>query len=508
VRQERPFDISEFDEELLTVGLAAGKGRSTGELPDSDPKFFRNLGTLVGGQVTAKLIGLLAFAYLARTLDTDSYGKVEFAVGLAGLFATVIDLGLGTIGVRRAAAAPTKRGQLAEQIFLIRVSVALMCGLVMVIGVNLFGGSSALHGLVLLYALSLLISAAYQEWLLQSAGLMAQVALAQILRMSVFFAAGLLLVHGTGDAVLVGACEIAAVSAAAGFTLYVQARKIAPIRLRVRFDTRSLIGEAVPVGAGTMLWSAAQYAPLFLIGALVGGPGVGFFAGASRLAASMATFSFVYHFNLYATASRLSRQSAAALVTFMASSFRATAWATVGGAMVVSLAAAPMITIIFGHDFGPAAPSLAILIWIVPVMFLSGHARWSLILAHSEIEVFRSQLAGLTTVVVLGLALVPAYSATGAAIAAVGGNIAVLVSSHALARHRRVETPPFLLAAKPLLLAGALVVCAALVAMPAWAEALGALVFYGLFAILFDGAVSRDILHLARGGGGSRRDAA
>ena len=42
---------------------------------------------LVGGQVTAKLIGLLAFAYLARILDPDSYGEVEFVAGLAGLFA-------------------------------------------------------------------------------------------------------------------------------------------------------------------------------------------------------------------------------------------------------------------------------------------------------------------------------------------------------------------------------------------------------------------------------------
>ena len=184
---------------------------------------------LVGGQVAAKLIGLLAFAYLARILDPDAYGEVEFVVGLAGLSAMVVDLGLSTIGVRRAAAAPADRGRLAAQIFLIRLAVALVCGLLMVLGVNLFGGSPALHGLVLLYALSLLISAGYQEWLLQSAGLMAQVALAQILRMSVFIGAVLLLVHGAGDAVLVGAAEIAAIAIAAGYALHVQSRKIAPI---------------------------------------------------------------------------------------------------------------------------------------------------------------------------------------------------------------------------------------------------------------------------------------
>ena len=137
-----------------------------------------------------------------------------------------------------------------------------------------------------------------------------------------------------------------------------------------------------------MIWSAAQYAPLFLMGALVGGAGMGFLAGASRLVASVATFSFVYHFNLYATASQLARETPRRSPQLMRSSFRATAWLTIGGALVVSLAAEPIITVIFGRDFGPAATSLAILIWTVPVMFL---CRPRALVAHSgalEVDVF------------------------------------------------------------------------------------------------------------------------
>jgi O-antigen/teichoic acid export membrane protein len=470
------------------------------KLAGSGAKFFRDLAVLVGGQVASKLIGFLAFAYLARVLDPQAYGSVEFVVGLAGLFATVIDLGLGTIGVRRAAAAPEERGKLAAQISLMRFVVAVACAFVMVIGVNLFGGSEALHGLVMLYAASLLISAWYQEWLLQSAGLMAHVALAQVLRMSVFGVAVFLLVHGVGDAVLVGAAEIAGVAAAAGFALNVQRRKVAPIRLWTRFESSSLLREAIPVGLGTMIWSAAQYAPLFIIGAFVGGAGTGFFAGANRLAASVATFSFVYHFNLYATASRLARTSGPALSRLMGSSFRATAWATIGGALAVALAASPIMTLIFGRDFVQAAPSLAILIWTVPVMFLSGHARWSLILAHLEIEVFRSQVVGLLTVVAFGMALVPTYGATGAAVAALGGNIAVWVSSFALARYRNVETPPLILASRPLFVAAALAFCTTLVTLPVWAEAAGALLLYVLIAPVVDRWLWSDVRHLAGAG--------
>jgi O-antigen/teichoic acid export membrane protein len=371
----------------------------------------------------------------------------------------------------------------------------------MVAGVNIFGGSKALHGLVMLYALSLLFSAFYQEWLLQSAGLMAQIALAQVLRMSVFFAAILLLVHGVDNAILVGVCEIAGITAAAAFALNVQRRKIAPVRLWARFEDKSLLREALPVALGTMIWSAAQYAPLFLMGALVGGAGVGFFAGAARLAASIAQFSFVYHFNLYATASRVARESAQALAALMRSSFRATAWVTIGGGLFVSLAAGPIMALVFGREFDSAAPSLAVLIWTVPAMFLAGHARWSLILAHLEKDVLRSQVVGLLTVAVLGLALVPRYAETGAAITALGGNIGVWVSSYVLARYRKVETPSLQLAAKPLALAALLALGTRIVAVPAWAAAAGALLLYALFGPVVDRALLSEILHLARVGG-------
>jgi len=50
--------------------------------------------------VTSRLIGFTAFALLARRLDPNEYGAVEFAVALALFFAMVVDFGLETIGAR------------------------------------------------------------------------------------------------------------------------------------------------------------------------------------------------------------------------------------------------------------------------------------------------------------------------------------------------------------------------------------------------------------------------
>src|SRR5215475_8409955 len=93
--------------EASSFSRAICRGRAV--LSGKRTKFFRDLSFLVAGQVAARLIGFLAFAFLARSLEPEAYGSVEFIVGLAGLFSTMADLGLGTIGIRRAAGAPSDR---------------------------------------------------------------------------------------------------------------------------------------------------------------------------------------------------------------------------------------------------------------------------------------------------------------------------------------------------------------------------------------------------------------
>ena len=73
--------------------LLAGRG----------PKLVTDLAVLVTGQFGAMLIATVAFAVLARELDPQTYGAVEYVVGLTALFGIAVEGGLATVGVRRAA---------------------------------------------------------------------------------------------------------------------------------------------------------------------------------------------------------------------------------------------------------------------------------------------------------------------------------------------------------------------------------------------------------------------
>jgi O-antigen/teichoic acid export membrane protein len=65
----------------------------------------RNLVLLYGAEMLGKVLGLVVFGYLGRTLLAARYGDLEFALGILFLLNLVIDAGLGHYGAREAAIA-------------------------------------------------------------------------------------------------------------------------------------------------------------------------------------------------------------------------------------------------------------------------------------------------------------------------------------------------------------------------------------------------------------------
>lgn len=468
--------------------LLAGKG----------PKLLNDLAVLVSGQFAAMLIATAAFAILARELDPETYGAVEYVVGLTALFGVAVEGGLATIGVRRVARSPTDLPALATLIPLARTLVALVAIPVLIVAVGVFGPAEASTTLVLLFAASLLFWAWNQDWLLQSVELMTQVALARMLRMLVFLAAVVLLVHGPDDVAAVGLAELAGLGVAFLFYLGVQHLKVTAIRIFVSIrDIVGLMREGAAVALSTFAWTAAQYTPLLLVGSLVGGSGVGLYAASQRLVTSISILSFVYHFNLYPTLAR-SVSIEGEFARLLHVSFRVMAWGSIGLALGLALAASPLLSTIFGEEFNDAGPVLALLVWSIPATFLSGEARWALVAIGAQSRVLYAWLAGLIAIVVAGAPLISLFDELGGAAAAVTGSIVVWIVAHMYARSHGAPVASPTLIVKPLMLA---LVCAATVQLidaGLLTKALAAVALYAVAAPLADRSLIPDLFKLAR----------
>jgi len=472
-------------------------------------KLFRGYAVLSAGQIASRLLGLLAFAWLARALDPEAYGAAEYVIGIALLVGTLIDGGSGVVGLRRATQDRGGVSGLAFQILAARLIFTAIGVPILALVVLSTAISAVPVGLVWLFAASLLAAPWRQEWMFQATGRMGNVALAQIVRAGVFAALVWLLVRGPRDLIAVGWAEIGAVAALTGYCLYVQHTRVTAIRLWGSFRGFSaLVKESAVAGAGNGVWAMSQYAPLLMIGTLMGGVQTAWFAAAARVVGSLMVVPYVYHYGLYPAVSRAAAHDDGELRDLLARSCRVAAWGGVFLALALTLFAEPLMVLAMGAKLAPAAPMLRIMAWVLPVSLCSGHAYWALAAVGAQTRLLWVQIAGLGAVVAVGLLLGEELAGLGYALASLVSAIVLWVLAHVFAARWGLHPPPFLRVLMPGALAAIVLVAAQLTESGSWSS-LAWLALYAAVAPLLDRRLLRDFSALGRSalGPGSARHA-
>ncbi len=107
--------------------------------------------------------------------------------------------------------------------------------------------------------------------------------------------------------------------------------------------------------------------------------------------------------------------------------FRRAGWALAGfslvAAAIVGLGTGPIIRLLYGPDFEPAATALAVLLWSLPLYTVSAVISLDLVAAGQERKVLRSLTAGLIAAAALILVLLPTAGLVGACMGVIGGEL-------------------------------------------------------------------------------------
>ena len=459
-------------------------------------KLFKDYAVLAAGQVAGKVLGFIAFAWLARMLDPAGYGAVEYVVGLTLAFGVLVEGGLSVIGVR-AGRDPASLATLALDIPWVRLALAIPCVPALVLLATHFSRSAVPQELAWLFALSLLAIPWRQDWLLQAEERMNEAAFAQLLRAAVFTAIVLALVRLPQDVARTGIAELASAIVFTAYCLYVQQTRITPIRVWGRLTRpRALLKEGAVVGMSTLVFTLHQHAPLFLSAPLAGAVETAWFAAAARVTVALMVFSYLYYYSLYPAVTRYMARSDDALAHLLAASARVTGWAGVLAGLALTLVAERIVVLAFGERMAPAAPVLQILAWTLPLNVFSGHARWTLIARGAQSDVLIAQLAGLATTVVVSVVLGVLLGARGFALAAVSGFVAVWIVAHQRARRLGMRPPSPRIVVKPLAIAACVVAATHAYGVAGWL-ALAGVVAYVAAAPLIERSLKADLRTLA-----------
>lgn len=452
----------------------------------SDRLVARNFLALGSGEIAARIVAFGATVYVARTLGAASYGALELAAAIVLYFTRIADAGFDLgLGVREMAAAPEEAEGLASSALTARTLLSVLC--IAILGIVGLWILPDPEGPVLAaYGLTLLAVGLGARWVHVGRERTRLVAAARTTGEVAMVLLVLAVVRAPEHLVRVPFAKLAGDLLAAGILLWGLAR--AGLRIRPRLDLerlRPLFRRALPLVLSAFFGLMIYNADLIFIRLFGARADVGYYAAAYTLISFLSNVGIAYALSLLPTLTRLDDRPEEQRALYHASYAQVVTVGlplAVGGAML----AGPIIALVFGGEYRPSGPALAILVWSVPVAVLRDLPVTALMSRGLERKILRltGQAAALN--LVLNLALVPAVGIRGAAIATViteGVRMGLAVAAArplglggpSLSRYARPAAATAAMALALLLLGSR----SALVAVPVggivWAAVLGAL---------------------------------
>lgn len=417
------------------------------------------------GEFASKVCGFVAFAYLARVLGPSEFGQLEFALALIFFFTLFVDCGLGPYGAREIARDESAIGRLTTHVLFVRCLLGVFGFAILIVLVVFLDKPWPVEKLILLYGLTLVAQPGLLAWVFQGRDLMGYVALASAMRWLIFAAGVLIFVSNPETIWIVPVVEGAAILCVVIYYFLVFQKRFGSLGKRIDYQYAfSMFRQAWPIGASELVWALKMYFATVLLGSLIYGPEVGWFGAAHRLVVSLHAFVWLYFFNLLPSISRGSRGAFDALQRLLGGSLQITGWLGVFVAVIGTALAKPVLTLVYGAQYEPAAASFQVLIWLIPLALVSGHFRYTLIAYNKQALEFLTAACGGALNVVLNLTLNASYGIIGAAMSLVAAEGLICGLSYLMVRKTITHIPVGVYLWRPAM--GAAVLAGTLYVMP------------------------------------------
>jgi len=396
----------------------------------------------ITGQFAIKVISFIFMVYVVRRLGDDNFGKYSFVLAYVGLFSVLSDLGIGAFAVREIAKDKTKTSYLISNIVLLRLILSVITVFMVTTLAGSLGYSNDVVWGVLVHSCALFLYAVLgpfdavwigNERLDYSAAL-------SVIHPLVFVALGApALLRGYGFmglilASFVGVAVMTAMSAA------VAIRKFGRITLSIqKSDWNRLIMAALPFGAIHFFRAITYKVDTVLLSLFQTDAVVGWYSVACNLIFTLMIIAYGINLALYPALSRRQAQDPASIGLIHQRTIKYLLMLSLPIAMGTTLLADKIITFLYTAEFSPAIPALRILIWVLPMLFLSDFSGYVAIVNDKERAAARVVATGALVNVVSSLLLIPNFGLLGASMATILTEIVILTQYYLLLRKELIS---------------------------------------------------------------------
>jgi O-antigen/teichoic acid export membrane protein len=397
----------------------------------------RNSAWGLGAQLAIKILSFAFSVLVLRHLGAEEYGQYAGVLAFGGLFVFLADLGISQYVVREIARQRNTPGgeQLAESLYASALSLRLLLSLfaatLVVSAAWLTGRPPAMVGAIALGTLGLIMYAVqgtsdavlggYERLDLSSA--------AKIVNQFIFvLVGGVALWFGFGyyGLVMANLLGVAAIT----FLCWRSVRRLGLRPGSINFaQWPSIVRASVPFGVIGFTLGLSYKFDSVLLNVTRSNLETGYYNAAYNLVFSAAIISNVFNTALFPSLTRRAARSSDSLNQVYDRSLRYLLVAGLPIAVGTCMVADQLIVALYTTDYLAVVPALQVVIWAVPLMFLSEFLGYTAAVQNKERRVARAVLVSTSLNIVVNVLLIPPFGFLAAAIMTVVTE-AVLVSQY------------------------------------------------------------------------------
>lgn len=385
-------------------------------------KIVKNTSVLLISQILSFLLAFFYTIYYANYLGAAGFGMISAALALAGILTIFTDLGLSALTIREVARDKSIASKYIGNITLIKLFFSLITLLATFITIQLFvyDPQSANVIYVITIALILNVIAGTFSAVFQAYEKMEYQSVAMALNSILMFAGVYIAIYYNSDIMAFALVYLIINSVILLFNMVICLWKF--VIPKFQFDFlfwKSLILESYPLAVSSIFAVIAFKIDTIMLSFIAGDVSTGFYSAAYKLLEALMFIPSVYATAILPVFSKFHIDSLETLRFSYFKSFKYMSMLGLPLAVGTTLLANEIILLFFKSGYIQSVPILQILIWAIPIIFVSYVLGASIISINRQHETIRISFICMLLNIVLNLIFIPLYGYIGAAVVTV-----------------------------------------------------------------------------------------
>lgn len=380
------------------------------------------------GKLISKVISLLTVIIIARYLGEAEYGRYSFVFAFISLFSIISELGILQILLREISRNHEIAGRMIGNAILIKIALSVLALTLAIFSINIMGYPDETIKAVRIASLVLLVDIFNTYGVVYEANLKIKYSVFFFLVSHILMLGFIALITYFDLGLNFIILATVAGSAIQNLLTYLSSKKYVEVKFDIDIHIcKKLIKDSLPLALSSVFTIIYYRIDMIMLSMMVGDTAVGIYSAAYRVSETFLFIPSILMSSLFPLMSRFFENSNKTLAYSYEKSIKYLFLLAFPMAAGVTILSDEIIQTIYGDNFKSSIAALQILIWATAIIFVN-YATGSLNVSTNK-QRFVMYYTGIGAIgnILLNYILIPKYSYTGASVATVLTELAILI---------------------------------------------------------------------------------